>query len=161
MDKEKKSRSQIKREMQALQKIGERLCTLSENQLKSIDIPKELQEAVLLCKSLTKKAKHRQMQYIGVLMRHIDTAPVLQALEMIDQGYSLQTHRLHQIEQWRDEMLDGNNDCIERFFKMYPDVDRQHIRQLVRNSRKEKESGKPPRSSRLLFRYLAQFVDSI
>lgn len=160
MDNEKKSRSQIKREMLKLQKIGEKLCTLSEHQLQTIDLPQELLEAILFARSLTaRKARHRQMQYIGVLMRHVDVSPILQALEMIDQNHRLHARRFQQIEKWRDDMINGNEEDIERFVTAHPDSDRQRLRQLVRNGRKEKKSGKPSRSSRLLFRYLSECIE--
>jgi ribosome-associated protein len=35
-----------------------------------------------------------------------------------------------------------------------PHADRQQLRQLVRNAQKELQAEKPPKSSRLLYRYL-------
>lgn len=161
MDMEKKSRSQIKREMQALQKIGEQLCILSDNQLKSIEMPEELRDAILFAKSLKKReARHRQMQYIGVLMRQIDPEPIQQALDLIAQGCAMSKHRFHQIEKWRDRFIEDSNEFIENFFKQFPDADRQRLRQLARNARKEREKEKPPKSSRALFRYLSEILDS-
>jgi ribosome-associated protein len=160
MDNEKKSRTQTKKEMLTLQKIGEKLCTLSEHQLQTIDLPQELQEAILFARSLNaRKAKHRQMQYIGVLMRHIEVPPILRALEMIDQHNRLYAHQFQQIEKWRDDMINGNDEDIEHFLGTHPDTDRQYLRQLIRNCRKEKKSGKSSRSSRLLFRYLAEQIE--
>ena len=36
----------------------------------------------------------------------------------------------------------------------HPHADRQQLRQLIRNAQKETELAKPPKSSRLLYRYL-------
>jgi ribosome-associated protein len=67
---EEKSKSQIKREMQALQKVGERLVELSSDQVRKIEIPEELREAVLFAQTMKKReARRRQIQYIGSLMR--------------------------------------------------------------------------------------------
>ena len=83
---EQKSKSQIKREMKALQKLGEKLLGLSPNQIKKIKIPQELKEAVLFAKTLKKhEARRRQLQYIGALMRNTDPEPILQVFENLDQ----------------------------------------------------------------------------
>jgi ribosome-associated protein len=40
----------------------------------------------------------------------------------------------------------------------YPDADSQHLRQLQRNAQKEAKQGKPPKSSRLLYKYLKDLI---
>jgi ribosome-associated protein len=78
---EEKSKSQIKREMCALQDLGERLVRLSRGQLEQVELPQELREAVLFARSLKKHEAHRrQLQYIGVIMREIDPEPIRQSL---------------------------------------------------------------------------------
>ncbi|MBN1931285.1 MAG: DUF615 domain-containing protein [Desulfobacterales bacterium] len=80
----KKSRSQIKREMTALQKIGELLVDLSVEQIQRMDLPSDLKDAVLDAKNIKKHgARRRQLQYIGTLMRNVDPEPILKALEKI------------------------------------------------------------------------------
>ena len=50
---------------------------------------------------------------------------------------------------------DGVMDCV---LNKLPGVDRQHIRQLVRNAVKEKDKEQPPKASRALFRYLKELT---
>ena len=64
------------------------------------------------------------------------------------------TALLHRLEKWRNELIAGDNEALEEVFAAFPNADRQHLRQLVRNAQKEEEAGKPPKSSRELFRYL-------
>jgi len=67
-----KSRSQLKREMTALQKIGEELAVLSPQLIPYVELPEEILEAVVSARSLKPcEARRRQLQYIGVLMRRI------------------------------------------------------------------------------------------
>jgi ribosome-associated protein len=40
-----------------------------------------------------------------------------------------------------------------------PHADRQLLRQLLRNAQKEAEAGKPPKSSRLLYRQLKELFN--
>jgi len=83
---ERLSKTQKKKEALSLQALGERLVTLSFEQLKNIDLPMDLLNAVTLAKSLKKhKALVRQMQYIGTLMRKHDPAPIQDALQQREQ----------------------------------------------------------------------------
>jgi ribosome-associated protein len=43
---------------------------------------------------------------------------------------------------------------VEEVVNRFPDADRQKLRQLALNARKEKEDNKPLKSYRALFRYL-------
>ncbi|GBC59898.1 hypothetical protein DENIS_0840 [Desulfonema ishimotonii] len=158
---ERKSRSQIKREVQALQKMGEQLVTLSKDQLNAIDMAPELREAVLFAKKSKKhEAVRRQMQRIGAIMREVDPEPVRKALEDIAGGKHQDALRFKQVEGWRDQILAGDDALLEELTGQFQDADRQKLRQLARNARKEKAAEKPPKSSRALFRYLMELAKS-
>jgi ribosome-associated protein len=43
---------------------------------------------------------------------------------------------------------------------LWPDADRQQLRSLIRNAKKEKEGNKPPKSSRLIFQYLRELAEN-
>jgi ribosome-associated protein len=82
-----KSKSERKREMTALQDLGERLLELSNEQVREIAIPRELEVALLLARTLKSHgARRRQMQHFGVLMRKIDSVPIRTAIDEIDRG---------------------------------------------------------------------------
>ena len=84
---EQKSKSQVKREMLALQALGERLVDLSPNQISKIEMPQDLREAVLFARTLkNSKAWRRQIQYIGTLMRDADPEPIRKAVAEISRG---------------------------------------------------------------------------
>ena len=81
------SKTRRKKEALSLQSLGEELVILSGEQLKSIDMPPLMYNAVMLAKKITKHGPRlRQMQYIGALMRKIDPKPVQEALERMKQG---------------------------------------------------------------------------
>jgi ribosome-associated protein len=84
---EQVSKTQKKKEALALQAMGERLLKLSSEQLKKIDLPVDMLNAVVLAKTLKKHgALDRQLQYIGTLMRKHDPTPIQEALQRIEQG---------------------------------------------------------------------------
>lgn len=156
---EEKSRTQIKQEATELQKLGERLIALTNNQLLSIDIPKELTEAIIFSRSIsTNKAKRRQKQYIGALMRQIDTEPLLKALKRIEGGVALNESQSDQAVLWQKELIKGEDAPIEIIIEAFPGTDRQKLRQLVRNARKEKASAPSKKSAKNLLNYLKEIV---
>ncbi len=83
---EQSSKTQKKKEALSLQAMGERLVTLSSEQLKHMGLPTDLLNAVTLAKTIKKHGgRLRQMQYIGTLMRKHDPAPIQDALQRIEQ----------------------------------------------------------------------------
>jgi ribosome-associated protein len=154
-----KSRSQQKREATALQQMGIRLAKLSPDQLSRMQLPEALTAAIeALTKMTSHGARRRQRQYIGSLMRGIDTTPIEQALIEIEQGAYRQAQAFRRIESWRDRLVDGDDDLMQTLLSDYPGADRQRLGQLVRSARKEKAQQAPPRSARNLFRYLREIT---
>lgn len=154
-EEDQKSRTQLKKEAAALQKTGERLADLSDQQLARMELPAVLTEAILSVRSMKSHgARRRQMQYIGTLMRNLDVAPIQQALLEIEQGLYRQAETFHRIEEWRDRLIGGDDDLMAEILKAFPDADRQRLGQLVRSARREKSPAIT--SSRNLFRYLKQ-----
>jgi ribosome-associated protein len=150
-----KSRTRLKKEATALQKMGERLVRLSEDQLNRMELPQALLEAIRTVRTITSRgARRRQMQYIGTLMRKVDAEPIEQALLEIEQGNYRQARTFHRIEAWRDRLVGGDDDLIDEIVDALPEASRQRLGQLVRSARKEKEKNAPPKSARNLFRYL-------
>ena len=156
-----KSRTQLKKEAIALQKIGEKLVQLSDEQLRRMDLPAQLIDAIVDIRSMTSHgARRRQMQYIGSLMRHVDVAPIEKALLEIEQGEYQRARVFHRVESWRDRLVDGDDEAMMEILDAFPRADRQRLGQLVRSARKEKQNNKPPKSARNLFRYLRELSES-
>jgi len=150
-----KSRTRLKKEATALQKMGEKLVLLADDQLDRMGLSTALLEAIRTARAIKSHgARRRQMQYVGTLMRNVDAEPIEQALLEIEQGAYRQAETFHRIEAWRDRLVDGDDDVIHEILDTFPNADRQRLGQLVRSARKEKEKSAPPKSARNLFRYL-------
>jgi ribosome-associated protein len=156
---ERKSRSQIKREFRELKKLGMQLAGLSEGHLKRIPLSPETRAAVLTAKGLTRSALQRQYRYLSSLLAEEDVSSIRAALAGEMQPHVDEVAALHHAERWRDKLLSGDEKLLAAFVDQHPGCDRQHVRQLIRNANKEDELGKPPRSARLLFRYLKGLPD--
>lgn len=152
------SKTKIKQQMHDLQDIGEQLAELSIDKLKQMDLPESLFDALREMKRINKfGAQRRQMQYIGKLMRDVETAPIIAKLE----AWSGKSHQhiawLHQLERWRDRLLE-NDAALTELLADHPEADAQRLRALVRNALKEKELAKPPKSYREIFQVLREIL---
>ena len=148
------SKSQLKREMTALQDLGAELVALSRERLAKIEMPERLRDALLDAQRFTKhEAKRRQMQYIGKIMRDIDSAPLRAAMDEINGVSEAANIRQHRLERLRTQLMEDEA-AFSELARDYPAADLQHLRQLRRNALKEAQQGKPPRAYRELFREL-------
>ena len=100
------SRSEKKRQSIALQNMGEELTRLGPQEVKNLDLPADLKEALQLYARIgDHEGRRRQMQYIGRVMREIDPAPIRAMLDARREVSAAATATLHQAEQWRDRLL--------------------------------------------------------
>ena len=154
------SKSQRKRESSALQDLGRALVKLPEERVKRLDLPDTLRAAVLEAQRIQSHgALRRQMQYIGKLMRDVDADPIAGQLAEIRGTSDRAKAAFHALEHWRDRLL-ADDQALTEWLAHHPECDIQQLRQLIRNARKEAAQGNPPRSSRALFRLLAQISDA-
>ena len=150
------SKSQIKREVEALQALGEVLVKLPDAQFKRIELPDDLRAAVADCRKITQNgALRRQKQYIGKLMRSIDPAPIQAQLDVFNGVSAAENAKLHQAEKWREKLI-ADNEALTLFLNQFPDADATHLRQLIRNARDEAARNKPPRAFREIFRVIRE-----
>ena len=155
---EQPSKSQRKREMQALQKTGARLVELNADQLRQIGLPERRLEAILEAQRIRDfEGRRRQMQYIGKLMREVDPAPIQARLEQWHGVARAHMASQHRAERWRERLLD-EDDALALFASEYPGSDLQHLRSLVASIRRDKAAGRPLRNYRELFRAVRDII---
>ena len=153
---EAKSKSQLKREMQALRQLGVRLVDLPNTELAQIRMSEKLRVAISQAKTFKRSALRRQLNYIGGLMPDEDFETIRKELEGLGRPHRHQVNAFHDLERWRDSLLEGNEALLDELIQRFENADRQHLRQLIRNADKEKQLNKAPKSSRALFRYLSE-----
>ncbi len=154
------SKTKRKEAMHALQDIGKELVKLPANKLERLDLPEELRRAVEDCRRFTKhEAIHRQLQYIGRLMRGVDEAPIARQLAAWRGESDEEKALLHRIERWRDRLIE-NDEALTLFLNEYPQADATRLRQLIRNARFEAANNKPPKSSRAIFKLVREVAEA-
>ncbi len=150
------SKSQQKREVEALQALGETLVKLPDAQFKRIELPENLRAAVADCRKITQNgALRRQKQYIGKLMRSIDPAPIQAQLDIFNGVSAAENAKLHQAEKWREKLI-ADNEALTLFLNAHADADATRLRQLIRAAREEAARDKPPKAFRELFRVIRE-----
>jgi ribosome-associated protein len=155
-----KSKSQIKRELHELQALGKQLAELPNKQLATIPVSDILREAIVTVRSMKHGALARQFKFIGKLLKNENVDSILLALEKSKKPHKDEVEEFHQLEQWRDHLIEGDQNLLTELAIKFDNFDRQHVNQLIRNAKKEHNLSKPPKSSRLLFKYLEELKNS-
>ncbi|EMR12318.1 hypothetical protein MPL1_10818 [Methylophaga lonarensis MPL] len=155
-----KSKSQIKRELDQLKDLGRKLMSLGPNDLEKLDLPENIYEAVLKSHAMQKGALKRQTSYLGGLIAKSDWQAIQKNLQQLRQPERQKVEQFHQLEQWRDQLLAGDDSVFALLKAKFPEFDIQHVRQLQRNASRESAQNKPPKSARQLFRYLQQMQEA-
>jgi ribosome-associated protein len=153
------SKSQLKREMTALQKLGEELLSESKERIKKLPIPEDVRDAILECQAIkSHEGRRRQLQYVGKKMRSLEDEEVAAVQKMLDswRGASkADTATLHALERKRDKLL-KDDQALTELLTEYPQADGQQLRTLIRNARKEQAESKPPKAYREIFQILKE-----
>jgi len=150
------SKTRRKKDMLALQDLGESLVALDPGKLAELALPERLADAIAQARSITRhEARRRQMQFVGRLMRDVDPEPIRAALERFAAMPRAERARFAAAERWRDRLLAEEAASVE-FIAAHPGIDAAGLASLVREARAERASGRPPHKFRALFRLVAK-----
>ena len=151
------NKTQIKKDMAALFDLSEEMSVLSAGQLKILELPELIHKAVTEVSGMPHKgARKRLLKYIAGQLHKIDVEPILDRLSRIKNKSAHAVREHHVVERWRDRLIAEGNNALTALLDEQPQADSQLLRQLIRNAQKEAEAGKPPKSSRLLYRQLKE-----
>jgi len=156
---ERPSKSELKRQMSELQKLGEQLVAEARDRVKRVPMPEDVRDAILMCQTITNhEGRRRQMQFVGKMMRKLDEEEVAVIQRTIDswKGASKsETAALHALERRREKLLADDTE-LTRLLEAHPELDVQQLRTLIRNARKEQAENKPPKAYREIFQILKE-----
>ncbi|MEB6334158.1 ribosome biogenesis factor YjgA [Serratia rhizosphaerae] len=154
------SKSEIKRDAEALKDLGSELVDLGKNALERIPLDDDLRAAVELAQKIKKEGRRRQIQLIGKLLRARDVEPIQTALDKLKNRHNQQVSLFHKLESLRDRLVEEGDEAIPAVLELYPQADRQQLRSLVRNAQKEKAANKTPKAARQIFQYLRELAEA-
>ena len=152
------SKSEIKRDAEALKKLGVELVNLSKNEIAKIPLDEDLLYAIELAQKIKKEGYRRQIQYIGKLLRSRDIEPITLALDKLKNRHNQQVALFHRLEKLRDELIETGD--AESIMELFPSADRQQLRTLARLAKKELTANKPPKTARQIFQYLKDLSET-
>ncbi|MFC0167109.1 ribosome biogenesis factor YjgA [Pseudoduganella danionis] len=156
---ERPSKSELKRQVNALQELGEALVNEPRDRVKRVPMPEDVRDAILECQTITNhEGRRRQMQFVGKKMRTLDeeeVAAIQRAIDSWKGASKADTAAMHALERRRDKLLADDN-ALTTLLAENPELDVQHLRTLIRNARKEQAENKPPKAYREIFQILKQ-----
>ncbi|MFC7462962.1 ribosome biogenesis factor YjgA [Hydrogenophaga defluvii] len=139
------SRTDLKKESDRRQALGEALVTLRADLLAKLGLSDKLLDALAEAKRITNfEGRRRHMQFIGKLMRQLDEDTVTAAQAALDEqhkGSAEESLALHQAEQWRDRLI-AEEDALTDWLAAFPNTDVQRLRTLIRQARKDAQGVK-------------------
>lgn len=158
---ERPSKSELKRQMNELQKLGEDLVEQPRDRVKRVPMPEDVRDAILECQKITDhEGRRRQLQFVGKKMRTLEpeeVAVIQRTIEGWRGASKADTAALHAIERKREKLL-ADDKALTALMEEHPELDVQHLRTLIRNARKEQAENKPPKAYRELFQVLKQLA---
>ena len=154
------SKSQRKRDMEALRVLAEKLSQISADHLARVE-DEQIRESVTAATRITKgNARKRQIQYVAKLLSRIDTQPIQQIVDELDASSAAHVQKFHQLESWRERLINGDDAAFAEIVEQYPQCDRQHLRTLIRQAMQEHEQGEQHVQFRKLFQFLKKLEEA-
>ena len=155
-EEELKSKSEIKREMHQMQDFAQKLVELSKHQRSKIPLTEELLADMILAEKI--KGKHeavrRHIRHIAKVLMETDLAPIHQALDVMANKHQQESSKFVRLENIREELITGDNQTVEIYLADNQKMERQKLKQLIRQAKKEKKTEAIGKYTQELFNYL-------
>jgi len=156
------SRSQRRREAWDVLELAEKLVALSASALKEVPLEEKILDAVKMAQKITSHIAHkRQVHYLAKLMRKdADLDAIRNSVDKPLEVRRRETAEMHLMERWRDRLMADGDPAVVELLALYPDMDRQRLRQLMRQAHIEKRDNRPPSAYRNIFQMLKAQITS-
>lgn len=160
---ERPSKTEMKRQSDALQALGQELVEAPRDRVKRVPMPEDVRDVILECQNIKNhEGRRRQLQFIGKKMRGLtdeEVALIKRTIEGWKGASKADTAALHALERRRDKLL-ADDKALTALLEEAPHLDVQHLRTLIRNARKEQAENKPPKAYREIFQILKDLEKS-
>ena len=148
------SKSERKRRATRLQQLGRALTKLNANQLATVAMSDSLLKAIRDYQRFpSNEARRRQLQFIGKLVRAEDTDQIEKALAQLDGTSAEAQYEFHQLELWRDRLIEEPNSLTE-YLQDHPNTDRQALKHHIQRVHRAYDDQQRRTSARALFRFM-------
>jgi ribosome-associated protein len=154
---ERPSRSERKREHQALQRLAASALALPAAQLGGLGLDDTVLDALRAGRAIkASAARERHVRHLANLLASDPqaAAAIGAALDRDSQGHALEVARLHALERWRDRLLAEGDAALAEFVEAHPGADATTLRTLVRQAAKDAGTTRQGACARRLFQAL-------
>lgn len=155
------SKSELKREAQEFHQLGSEIAKMGKKQRERLPLNDDLKEAMVVADKISNKsdAYRRHLNYIAKTLRTAENIEEIKAIidVMLNKNNQAEV-MIKKIEQLRSDLIEQGDDLINETIEQYPALERQKMRQLVRNAAKEVKAEKPARGYKELFQYLKDAI---
>lgn len=150
------SKTDLKKEAKELQDFARQLIKLGKKQRKELTATDELQDAFLLADKIASKpdALRRHIQYMAKVLKDENLEALRLEYENFTTPNKQNDKQSKQLEQLRDTLITQGDSAINELIDLHPNLERQKLRQLVRQAKKELSQEKPGKNYKELFQYL-------
>lgn len=157
-DAERPSRSQRRREALATLDLATQLVALSPGRFARLNVPDDVREAIVEARRTTSHVAHkRQLAFVAKLLRRGDDDTLAALHAAIDETGGHPAHDMttqRHLETLQQRLLDEGDAALDELAQQHPALDRQHLRSLIRQARREQAHNKPPHAVRKILQYL-------
>ncbi|MBL4908657.1 MAG: DUF615 domain-containing protein [Alteromonadaceae bacterium] len=159
-EEELKSKSEVKREMYQLQDFAQDLVNMSKHQRSKLPLSEDLKYAMVVADKIANKheAMRRHIRHIAKILLETDLAPINQALDVMANKHQQESSKHTRLEELRESLMAQDNSLIENLLTENATMERQKLRQLVRQASKEYKAEKPAKYYGELFQYLKAHI---
>lgn len=153
------NKSALKREHVKIQNQAEALIQMPMSKMEKLIEDENLQHQIVIGKKMKGSAYKRHIKHLANLLSSLDNE-LLSQLLMDDKEKQAELNRHFQrLEVMRDKLISQNEDFLNELLQQFPQLDRQQLRNLIRQALREKETEKPPKASRLIFKLLREQLE--
>jgi len=159
-DEDFKSKSEIKREMHQLQDFAKSLVEMSKHQRSKLPLSEDLKDAMVTADKIGNKheALRRHIRHIAKILLETELEPINKAMDVMANKHQQESAKFSRLENLRDELIAQGGEAIESLLARHDAMERQKLRQLVRQAGKEVKAEKPGKHYRELFSYLKEHI---
>jgi ribosome-associated protein len=158
------SRSELRRNALDMLKLAGQLMDLPPSRIPKLKLPEDIVDEIGRTRKITAHiARKRQLAYLAKQMRRHGDEAFVDARAALGEDRDRQRQEaahMHRLEAKREKLLTGGDEALGALFDEYPDLDRQHLRSLVRQARAEREANKPLHAFRELYRIIKELEAS-
>ncbi|CAH9063265.1 hypothetical protein PSECIP111951_03285 [Pseudoalteromonas holothuriae] len=155
------SKSELKRDAQQYQQLAQDLAGMAKKQREKLPLNDELKEAMVVADKIRQKSEayRRHINYITKTLRLTENiAEIEEAIGLMLNKNNQADVLINKIEIVRNELIEQGDSKINELLTQYPTLERQKMRQLVRQASKEAKAEKPAKGYKELFQYLKDVI---